>query len=529
MRMIPDSPYTTNSRAEKKVFDSLRQAFPEQLDSGFTCFHSLNLTRHARKRFGEIDFLICCPYGLYVLEVKGGRVGCKDGTWQYTNRNDEVNISREGPFKQGASALHGLVSKLREKLPDASMQELVIGYGVIFPDCELTCTGAEWDPQIVFDQSARKNIQHWLESLFAYWRKKDPKRGKAQPATLKLLRRYLRPDFEAVVPLYARAGEAYQEIARLTEDQVRLVDIVAANSRILCSGGAGTGKTFLAVELARRWTGEGLNVVLVCRSPWLKNFLQSRFRIANLTVSTAEGLRSAARRQGIERFDALIVDEGQDLLDMDNLDAMEPFIEGGMSEGRWCFFYDVNNQSGFFGAHDDDALEYLVSLGAAKVPLNTNCRNTQIILEKIKSDTGADMGVRGAGAGPEVREAQAATLDEAAATLKKEIEAIIDRGGLAPGQVTILSPVDFADSAAIRLPLNMREEIVVLDEYSMQSFPPDKVSFSRIKDFKGLENEAIIVIGLPVPSGRLQSMVQHYVAMSRAKAVLSIIYSVARK
>lgn len=528
MRIIPDSPYGTNSRAEKKVFDNLRRVFSDGAHVDFTCYHSLNLTRHAYKRFGEIDFLICSPYGLYVLEVKGGRVSSKDGKWQYTNRYNEVAESTEGPFRQAESALHGLVEKLKDRLP-SSMTDMVIGYGVIVPDCELGVSGSEWDPQTIFDRGTKKNIQSWLESLFSYWRKKDPKRGLADPEALKLLRQYLRPNFEAVVPLYSQVGDADERIAKFTDDQMMFVDIVAANPRVLCYGGAGTGKTFMALELARRWTGEELNVVLVCRSPWLKNYLESNFSIPNLTVTTVGGLKSAARRQGLQKFDGLIVDEGQDLLYMENLDTLDLFIEGGLSDGRWCFFHDVNNQSGFFGYHETDAIEYLESLGPSRIPLSTNCRNTQIILDKIKGDTGADMGARGAGMGPTVRESIVDSINDAASLLAKEIDALVDKGGLSPGQVTILSPHKFSDSSAASLANKVRDKIVVLDEFSMQKFPPVQVSFSSIKDFKGLENEAIIVVDLCPPSDEPESLASHYVAMSRAKAILSLIYISADK
>jgi hypothetical protein len=528
MRMIPDSPYRTKSRAEKKVFDDLRRVFSEGSQVDFTCYHSLNLTRHAYKRFGEIDFLICSPHGLYVLEVKGGRVVCKEGEWQYINKHDEVDISREGPFRQAESALHGLVKKINSKIPE-SITDMVIGYGVVLPHCELGHGGAEWDPQIVFDKGTKKSFQNWLESLFSYWRKKDPKRGLADPEALKLLRQYLRPNFEAVVPLYSQVGDADERIAKFTEDQMMFVDIVAANPRVLCSGGAGTGKTFMALELARRWTGEELNIVLVCRSPWLKNYLKSNFAIPNLTVTTVDGLKSATRRQGLQKFDGLIVDEGQDLLYMENLDTLDSFIEGGLSEGRWCFFHDVNNQSGFFGNHETDAIEYLKSLGSFQIPLSTNCRNTQIILDKIKGDTGADMGVRGAGMGPTVRESFVDSINDASSLLAKEIDTLVNKGGLSPGQVTILSPHKFSDSSAASLANTVRDKIVVLDEFSMQKFPPVQVSFSSIKDFKGLENEAIIVVDLRPPSDELESLASHYVAMSRAKAILSLIYLSADK
>ena len=73
MRMVPRSPYDTNSQAEKRIFEQLRGAF----DKRYAAYHSLKPTRHPHKRFPEIDFVTCGPEGLYVLEVKGGDVSCR--------------------------------------------------------------------------------------------------------------------------------------------------------------------------------------------------------------------------------------------------------------------------------------------------------------------------------------------------------------------------------------------------------------------------------------------------------------------
>lgn len=72
MRMIPAQPLATGSKAEYRVFDQLRQAFSTPDRNGWFAIHSLNLPRHEYKRFGEIDFVLCGPEGLFVLEVKGG-------------------------------------------------------------------------------------------------------------------------------------------------------------------------------------------------------------------------------------------------------------------------------------------------------------------------------------------------------------------------------------------------------------------------------------------------------------------------
>jgi hypothetical protein len=73
MQMIPATPhFDTQSRAELVVFDRLKAAFARDDGLRLTAFHSLNLTHHAYKRFGEIDFVIVGRPGILVLEVKGG-------------------------------------------------------------------------------------------------------------------------------------------------------------------------------------------------------------------------------------------------------------------------------------------------------------------------------------------------------------------------------------------------------------------------------------------------------------------------
>jgi len=253
--------------------------------------------------------------------------------------------------------------------------------------------------------------------------------------------------------------------------------------------------------------------------------LKSKFVIPGLTVTTVEGLGMAARRAGVDTFDSLIVDEGQDLLSMETLDKLDDALVGGLAEGRWCYFHDVNNQAGLFGSFDRDALSYLESLNAFKVALKRNCRNTALILDKIKSSTGADMGVLGAGSGPDIRELMPEDEEGLARFVASELHFIINEGGLSGSEVTILADESIGQDFFSYLPEKLRKSIAVLDEFSMQNFPPNSISFSEIKNFKGLENEAIIFVGMPKTKGDPDTLSQAYVAMSRARSILSIIYA----
>ncbi|NEX19019.1 AAA family ATPase [Thiorhodococcus mannitoliphagus] len=523
MRMIPSTPHATNSSAERRVFDRLRGAFEQGQERGqaLTVLHSLNLTRHASKRFGEADFVIVGPRGILVLEVKGGGIACHDGIWYSTDRTGVSNRLKESPFRQAEAAMHGLRSRLEAALPPGVCAQFVWGYAVVFPDCDWSITGAEWEQAMVADSRAAKNMERWLSGLYRYWHQRDSRRLEpATPEALSKIIKFLRPAFDVGVPLHVALDALEERVTALTDDQMNLLDIVDANPRAICTGGAGTGKTFLALELARRWAGSGQQVLLVCQSPWLKHWLEKRFEIAGVSVSVAKSVTTAARRAGVDQFDALIVDEGQDLLSMEALDRLDAVLIGGLEQGRWCFFHDINNQAGYFGAPDADALPMLESYGAARMPLKRNCRNTRQILSEVQSELGADLGVRGTGDGPEVVRHQAKTRQHAADVLMAEIERLTIREGLSLSEITILSPRPFPDSAAALLPAKLAADLTELDEFALRDFPPARISFAEIANFKGLENEAVILIDLPREADAPRSFTDFYVGMSRARSLL---------
>ncbi len=523
MRMVPSSPYDTGSQAEKRIFDRLRRAF----DDRWVACHSLKPTRHPHKRFPEIDFVVCGPEGLCVLEVKGGQVACHEGVWRYENRYGRTVESWEGPFRQAETALHGLMEDLRAGLPAGVVDRFTIGYGVVFPDCDFGGEGAEWDRAMVADARVSRDLEGWLRRLFTYWRRRRGSVSIPDDETLRTLQEYLRPDVdtrrrEEEAPLVDQVEDAWRRVERFTEDQMRMADVAEANPRVLCAGGAGTGKTFLAERLARRWADAGAQIAVVCRSPWLRHFLASRLSAPGLTVSLIDGVRLDCRRAGLTRFDALIVDEGQDLFEKRCLETLDGVLGGGLDSGRWCWFHDLNNQS-LTHRFESEAKEHLESLAPVRMPLRINCRNTRVILEWIQDELDADLGVRGAGAGPAVRCQTAENRRDSAERAAREIRELVDVGGLTPGSVTILSPLDLADSSIAEMPVDAARRIRRLDEYSMRNPPVDKVGFARIDEFKGLENEAIVVVDLPAPSGAGGNEAAHYVAMSRARSVLSLI------
>ena len=527
MRMVPSTPFDTGSQAEKRIFERLVRAF----DDRYSTYHSLKPTTHPHKRFPEIDFVICGPEGLYVLEVKGGNITFRNGTWHYRDRYGRTTSHMESPFRQAETALHGLTEQLRANLSSSVLNRLRTGYGVVFPDCEWQAHNSEWDPQMLADRHRSRDMEGWIRQLFEYWRSRGGPEQYLDDDALSTIQNCLRPDEHvpidsgrSSVPLLEQVQNAERRIERMTEDQMRMADVAEANPRVLCAGGAGTGKTFLAERLARRWTEDGMQVVLVCRSPWLRHHLASRLAIPGLTVSLIDGVRLDCCRVGQNSFDALIVDEGQDLFEMSSIDMLNDVLAGRLENGRWCWFHDLNNQA-LTQSFDPRAKEYLEAINPVRMPLRTNCRNTRIILEWIQDTLGADVGTHGAGAGPDVRLCTAASRTESAERVAQEIRELVDRGGLAPGSVTILSPFDYSESSLVDVPADVANRIQRLDEYSVRKTLNDKIGFARIDEFKGLENEAVIVVDLCAPNQANRDLAAHYIAVTRARSVLSVVQS----
>lgn len=105
-RMIPPKihPDVTSS-AERRVFDWLRNASGTE---DWICLHSLGLSEHESKRRAEIDFLLLTRLGIFVLEVKGGRIARENGVWKFTNRFGKISTNLEGPFGQVSGAMFAL-------------------------------------------------------------------------------------------------------------------------------------------------------------------------------------------------------------------------------------------------------------------------------------------------------------------------------------------------------------------------------------------------------------------------------------
>jgi hypothetical protein len=417
--------------------------------------------------------------------------------------------------------MFSLQDRLERSMPRGALSRVTFGYAVVFPDCDFSLESVEWAPEMVIDReqlNRKDGVRRSLGRLASYWRDKPGPRngvlGERETAELLTL---LRPEFDVVPSLRQVTDATDTELARLTANQFRALDAHIRNPRIVFEGGAGTGKTLLAAEICRRERANGHRVLFTCRSGVMAGFVASQPEMSGVDVIPFSRLPL----NEADRYDVVVVDEAQDLVNFEDLAVLERLVTGGLEDGRWFVLLDSNNQRGLVGRYDREAMDYLRSFRPADLLLNDNCRNTREIVSRTQTMTGADVGVSAAGTGPDVEVEFQSTPELRAAATDRRISALVD-AGVEPGEITLLSPLPLRESTYGRLPARWRQRIDVLDLRSMRARPQSRFGFATISDFKGLESRFILLadVGLRDQDIDLPSL---YVGMTRARIGLWIV------
>ncbi len=557
-RMIPSliSP-ETKSGAEKRIFKWFEKS--ENTDD-WVVFHSLGIAHHQTLIEGEVDFLVVAPkFGIFALEVKGGRVKRKDGMWTFTNREGHVDTKSRGPFEQASDAIYSIMAAIKEKadLEHRRVGELHFGYGVMVPDIEYETMGIDEEPWQVFDCNDGDDVRGFIVRLSegskkkyeeTYGRLNESKIPSNQDA--KYLIRILRSDFDKVLAIKARINNAEQELIELTEKQYKCLDQIEENRRGVVYGPAGTGKTLLAIEQAKKSVTAGKKVALLCFNSSIGAWFQKYFSELAVEfqpefVGTFHGLMTKILSDAGERidvpsddeaktifyedvipekvlellldnqmeYDEIIIDEAQDLIRDKYVDVMDLLLKKGFEHGSWKFFGDFSRQAiytnGLSGQALLDNLEDRTSF--IRYKLTENCRNTRQICDDIQTITGYEAPkdlwtkVDGVPVDHKTCSSEEEELEKLEALL---IE--LDGKNIEKDKITILSPRSRENSVVSKV------EGIRIQNYSFTA--ANAVTFSTIQSFKGLENSVIIMVDV----NSYAAMNLMYVGLSRARAALYI-------
>lgn len=523
------------SGAERAVFDAIRDRLPEPWEA----FHGTGFTErdHATgTRDGEIDFVLAHPeVGIFCLEVKGGGVECRDGAWYRTRRDGPAERMRD-PFEQAKGQRHALKRLISAAGSGIRGDDLLMGHAVAFPFATVHALGPGLNAprELIVDRSDMGDLPAAVERVTAYHRGSRDRRRAPGEEGMEMLRELLAPNVVIASPLSAAIAEEEAALVELTNEQSLVLRGLAANRRVAIRGCAGSGKTMIAVEHARRLARDGANVLFVCFNRALRDELRRGPAAAREGVEfhMFHGLcRSLAGRAKVPvpeypageappeffrtelpaalveaaakldvRYDALFVDEAQDL-HTEWLDALACLLTDPEASPVWLFLDD--NQEVY-----DARLE--VPSGYAHFELSVNCRNTRRIHEWVRRYYRGE--VEPSVRGPEGREVELIHTGDGPATVAAVVERLCGREGVAPQDVVVLSEHGY-DKSAIPGQAGGRYEFV-----RERGAHGNRIQLSSIRGFKGLESPVVILCELEdmrFPERQAQLL---YTGISRAKS-----------
>lgn len=548
-------PSGVKSPGEIEIYERLKSD-PDTRD--WIVLHSLDVADHRSKISGEVDFIVIIPErGVLCVEVKAaGSIRREQGIWYY-GRDPEGDA--RGPFKQVSETMHSLRLRVSKVAP--ALSKVVFWSCVIFPYVSFTDKSPEWHDWQLIDRakftgrSISGNLlavisnarSHLASKAGASWF--DEKTSEPSLEKSKILARLLRPDFEYFESAESRRLRLDGELKKYTEEQFEALDTMSFNPRIIFQGPAGTGKTLLAMEAARRSAVSGKRTLFLCYNRILGNWLKRETaNLPNLVTATLHGhMLSIAGINNTERseasfwknqlpqiaiektiddananqFDQLIIDEAQDILVPEYLDFLDLSLTGGLSAGNWFFFGDFEKQA-IYEKHE--SINAQLSQRFQLVPrysLRTNCRNTPRIAELIHllgNLTPHYTKIRRPDNHIEPKFIIFRDADDQNIQLKRLLDQLIFEERHIPREIVILSRWADDDAAVNNLPEALRKMTTPL-KFGQKT---DKIPYCSIHSFKGMEAPIVIITDIEnVTSAESQSL--FYVGITRALDKLFIL------
>ncbi len=475
----------------------------------------------------EIDLvLLLKDYGLMVIEVKGAHITFDHGSWIQSDPAGSHKIDPAGQAKRN-------MYSLREYLTSRwSLGILRSDWMVAFPHSNIVDVHDPFLPNAKVIQKdglpySMRQIQTVLNTL----------RNHELPAfdgwvdiALKILTPLTAQDADREAVL----GNNYEFIRSLTHERELILDQLADNNRYYVKGPAGSGKTWLAFEQAKRWAKDGLKVGVLAYNRGLVSYMLNKesevpegekiawvstFHDYATSIGATAGdpnnyadevdryrvdlVAKAHALSEDQKFDAWVIDEAQDFLpswwETLKISLRDP-INGKMAlfgDDQQLVFGHRPAPEGFFAA----------------LRLTENLRNSQQIANAVSKFVERPTTARG----PFSFEIEYIECGEEGVFEKADdvIEQLTDKEFWHPGEIALLS-------TKRRHPEYVRQADNGRLAHWASLWTNEDVFYCTVGGFKGLERP-VVVLAVDGFHDDAQSQDVLYVGMSRARDKLVVV------
>lgn len=513
-----------NSLGEFKIFEALKK-----LSDEWNIYYSVNWHKrenNGKIRWGEADFLIFNPKkGILVIEVKSGGIKFENGGWIQKRLDTLEEFPMQNPFKQADRSKFTIIENLDNSLFFGD--KCLVDKAVWFPSIDKKQLKQiqlpmEYDKNLILTSEDLNNPEGALNSIFKFYN--SDAYTKLSKNSIDIIKKIIMPNFNLIPSASNIKGEAEYVFYQLTNEQKKVLDFIDEQNTVAIQGSAGTGKTFIAVEQAKRFATDG-KVLFLCFNKYLNQHLRNKCFIENVDyytlhsflgqMSNGEDVYELSKCieilediefSGIE-YKYIIIDETQDFNKNIIKIIYDKVIENNL---KLVVFYD-KNQLIF-----QDDLPDIIKNFDCKLTLLKNCRNTVKITSSVNSIFEIPINVNELtipGTMPKIH--YSSNEDKIVSSLEDIINNYIENG-YDVGDITILT-LETEETSILK-------SKSFLGKYKLSNKKQDdSIFFTTSKKFKGLESNIIIVVDFNPKQYNDEIYKRNlYVSLSRARQKLDV-------
>ena len=516
------------TKSEQRIFE----AFANQLDDTYHVFYSVTwYTEENNERINsECDFLVFnSNYGFLTIEVKGGtRIEINDGVWTlYSMKNDgeiESRTLNKSPYKQAENSMH-YFRKYYKKETLTNFRG-TYGMAVAFPFFSIDVDMENDAPrELTIQLSDMEMLNQKIRELFHYWGGKNGGSFLSNEQSKKFVdlvnrRIALSIAAGALIPITSKKLENINII------QDSIITLLENYKSIQLIGGAGTGKTWIAIKKLIQQNSLGKRCLYTCYSPSLTEFVKGKLPLGIDCIDIEKLFKNSLSKEeliqknkngenlyfdllegkDVRKYDAIMVDEAQDFC-LDWALSINCYLK---EDGFFYVFYDENQN--IYGRNFEDGF----MIEGEPYLLTNNVRNTRNIHQWVKEKTSV---------GEQVISNDVFGSDPVVYSAKNEQSAMIKLNEIF-NKLVLEEYVDYKSIVVLgNHELGEDKEIGSFTMSSNHIGKKNNILYQTVHDFKGLESNVVIYLNR-WPSGVPKTKTYYdllYIAGTRAKYFLYVI------
>lgn len=486
--------------SELEVYNQLRI----QLDDSYTVFYSVEWNRKRRDgslEKSEADFIVeNLQYGFLCLEVKGGNsmTISSEGIWTlHSGKYGDRNLDRS-PYKQAEESMYYFKEKYKKEYNiDYSG---LFGAGAVFPFYVLPSVEriSNRDKVCTIESSDMSNLADKIKAMFKAWGGTRFGRNRYSQQEHEFFLDMIRKRTAMAAAAGALVKFKEKQLIEVNRVQDNYIYFLSNIRQFYVRGGAGTGKTWIALKMANEEAEKGGKVLLTCKSVALAKTLR---RMAEECIDVID--LETLRVQGAKgEYDAVFVDEAQDFSEEDAFN-LKIYLKHEKQSRLGVFYDDIQKvRTETFG--DAFMIEIPPFL------LRENIRNTANIYRYATNETelGQDV-ITNPVEGPAPKTESISGKKKLMQRLNNLLkEYLVEEHLETTSMVILVDDMDFFTEL-------FSEGIAKWSFVNEPSRNEDEIRVSTVADFKGLESDMIIYIHKKDVSQNI-----NYIAYTRAKYYL---------